>query len=175
MRYRIAANAALWLLACRRFAPDAVEVALTCALSTLLLRLAVIDARTFTLPNRLTLAVALLGAVRVATDLPHWPRYLIGALCVSVPFFLLWLATRGAGIGLGDVKLMAGSGLLLGWPRILLATLIASVLGSVLHLVRMRFGASRRLAFGPYLAAGVWLAALFGDKIIEQYLALLSL
>lgn len=170
-----AANAAAWLLAAWRFAPDAVSVALAGMLSTLLLLLAVIDAHTFTLPNELTLAVALLGAVRVATDAGQWPRYVLGALCVSVPFLFLWVATRGEGLGLGDVKLMAGSGLLLGWQRTLLAVLAASVLGSVLHLARMRRGAPRRLAFGPYLAAGVWLAALFGDAIIAWYLSLLGL
>lgn len=170
-----AVNAAAWLLAAWRFAPDAVSVALTGALSTLLLLLAVIDAHIFTLPNELTLTVTLLGVVRVATDAGQWPRYALGALCVSVPFLLLWVATRGEGLGLGDVKLMAGSGLLLGWPRTLLAVLVGSVLGSALHLARMRRGAPRRLAFGPYLAAGIWLAALFGDTIIAWYLTLLGL
>lgn len=170
-----AANAMLWVLAWRRFAPDAATAALVCAMSSLLLVLAVIDARTFELPNGLNLALAVLGAVRVATDAEHWAGYLIGAVCVSLPFFLLWFATKGAGIGLGDAKLMAACGLLLGWQKILLAMLAGCVLGSVIHLARMRGGAPRRLAFGPYLAAGVWLAAMFGDGVIAWYLGLLGL
>lgn len=170
-----AANAALWGFALWRFAPDAVTVALYCAMSSLLLVLAVIDARTFELPNGLNLALAALGVVRVATDAEGWLGYAVGAVCVSLPFFLIWLATKGAGIGLGDAKLMAACGLLLGWKKALLAMLVGCVLGSVIHLARMRGGASRRLAFGPYLAAGVWLSAMFGDGVIRWYLGLLGL
>lgn len=169
-----AANAAAWVLSWA-LAPDAVTAALYSAMSSLLLVLAVIDARIFELPNGLNLALAVLGAVRVATDAGHWLGYLLGAVCVSLPFFLLWFATKGAGIGLGDAKLMAACGLILGWQKILLATLLGCVLGSVIHLARMRGGAPRRLAFGPYLASGVWLAAMFGGGIINWYLGLLGL
>ena len=76
---------------------------------------------------------------------------------------------------MGDVKLMAAAGLLLGWPRILLSMLVGSITGAVIHLIRMRHGAGRKLAFGPYLAAGIWFSALFGQPLIEAYLNLLSL
>jgi len=94
---------------------------------------------------------------------------------VSLLFLLLWLFTRGKGLGLGDVKLMAAAGLLLGWPKILLAMLIGSVSGAVIHMIRMRRGAGKKLAFGPYLSAGIWIAALLGGQIISAYLGLFGL
>src|SRR5699024_3578884 len=127
----------------------------------LLLVLAVIDWRTFEIPNGLTLAILVLGAIQLAVDWANWPTHLIGMCSVSLLFLALWWLTKGAGLGMGDVKLMAVAGLLLGWPRILLSMLVGSIAGAVIHLIRMRHGAGRKLAFGPYLAAGIWFSALF--------------
>lgn len=69
---------------------------------------------------------------------------------------------------------MAACGLLLGWQKILLAFLLGCILGSVLHLLRMRVsGEGHVLAMGPYLAVGIFLAALFGERWIDWYLSLL--
>ena len=70
--------------------------------------------------------------------------------------------------------LLAAAGLLLGWRRILLALALGSIIGTAVHLARMCRGAGRRLAFGPYLAAGIWLSALLGDRAIAAYLSLLG-
>ena len=70
---------------------------------------------------------------------------------------------------------MAAAGFLLGAPRVLLATVLGSVLGSVIHIWRMRGGAEARLAFGPYLSLGIYLSALFGDRLIAAYLSLFGL
>lgn len=169
------ANAAAWLLTALLWGGELPRAALYCALFSLLLVLAVIDWRTFEIPNGLNLAILILGLAQVLLDRERWLVYVIGMCSVGGVFFLLWLATGGKGLGLGDVKLMAASGLLLGWPRALLAVILGSVSGAVIHLLRMRRGADRKLAFGPYLAAGVWASALFGEKIILAYLALLGL
>jgi leader peptidase (prepilin peptidase)/N-methyltransferase len=73
------------------------------------------------------------------------------------------------------VKLVAAAGLLLGWPKMLLAVLAGSLAGALIHSVRMRRGAGRRLAFGPYLAAGIWFSALVGQPLIQAYLGLFGL
>ncbi len=169
-----ALNAALWLFAALRFAGDWLSVGLCCVLSSVLIVLAVIDWRTFEIPDGLNLTIALLGLVRLLTDLPHWPLYLIGACSVGGLFFLIWLVTQGRGLGFGDVKLMAAAGLLLGWKRILLALVVGCVAGSVIHLLRMRRGAGKKLAFGPYLAGGIWFSAMFGDALIAAYLGLFA-
>lgn len=168
-------NGLMWLLTGLLYRGDWLRVALYCALYSLLMVLAVIDWRTFEIPNGLNLAILVLGAVQLAADAGHWKTYLIGMASVSLVFLLLWFLTGGAGLGMGDVKLMAAAGLLLGWPRILLSVIVGSVSGAVIHLIRMKHGAGRKLAFGPYLAAGIWFSALFGEPVIAAYLSLFGL
>lgn len=166
-----ALNAALWLAAAIT-AGDMLSCVLLSVLSSILVCIAVIDWRTFTIPNGLNLAIFLLGLVRLATDFDGWLGYLLGMVSVGGLFFLLWFATQGRGLGMGDVKLMAAAGLLLGWMNILLAMIVGSVAGAVIHSVRMRRGAGKKLAFGPYLAFGIWFAALFGNAVWGAYLSL---
>ena len=166
-----ALNAALWLLAALRCG-DILSAVLLSVLSSILVVIAVIDWRTFTIPNGLNLAIFVLGLVRVATDSAHWPGYLIGMVSVAGLFLLLWALTGGRGLGMGDVKLMGAAGLLIGVLNILLAMIVGSVAGAVIHSVRMRRGAGRKLAFGPYLAFGIWFAALFGSGVWNAYLSL---
>jgi len=73
------------------------------------------------------------------------------------------------------VKLVAGAGLLLGWQNMILAVLVGSLSGAIIHSIRMKHGADRKLAFGPYLAAGIWFSALFGQPLISAYLGLFGL
>ncbi|MBQ2925813.1 MAG: prepilin peptidase, partial [Ruminiclostridium sp.] len=119
--------------------------------------------------------ILILGVVRLVTDLGNWPLYVIGMLSVSLVFLLLHVLTGGNGLGMGDVKLVAAAGLLLGWPRMILAVLLGSFSGALIHSVRMRRGAGKKLAFGPYLAAGLWFSALFGSQLISAYLSLFGL
>ena len=170
-----ALNGGAWLLAAWLFRGDAVRVVLYSALFSLLTVVAVIDWRTFEIPNGLNLAIFLLGVVQLVADRWNWVLYLIGMCSVSLLFLLLWFITHGNGLGMGDVKLMAAAGLLLGWPRILLAMILGSVSGAIIHTIRMRRGAGRKLAFGPYLSAGIWVAALFGERLIGAYLGLFGL
>ena len=164
---------AFWLLTALLYRSDPITLVLYCLLLPPLLALSVIDWRTLEIPDGFPLFIALLGALRLATDFRHWSVYLLGAVSVSGFFLLLYLATRGRGIGFGDVKLMAAAGLLIGFPNILLAMFLGFVSGSIVHLFRMRWGgAGRMLAFGPYLAFGIWCAALFGPRIIRWYLSL---
>lgn len=170
-----ALNGAMWLLTGLLYRGDWLIVGLYCVLFSMLLVLSVIDWRTFTIPNGINLVIFLLGVVRLITDLDHWVSYVIGLVSVSLVFLLMHLATHGNGLGMGDVKLVAGAGLLLGWSSMLLAVVIGSLSGAIIHSVRMRRGADRKLAFGPYLAAGIWIAALGGQQIVDAYFGLFGL
>ena len=170
-----ATNGLMWLLTGILFRGDWLTAGLYCGLFSLLLVAAVIDWREFIIPNGINLAIFLLGLVRLATDLQNWLFYLVGMLAVSLVFLLLHIATGGNGLGMGDVKLVAAAGLLLGWPKMILAVLLGSLAGALIHSARMKRGAGRKLAFGPYLAAGIWFAALVGQPLIEAYLGLFGL
>ena len=76
----------------------------------------------------------------------------------------LGLALAGS-MGLGDVKLAAVTGLLLGWlgwPAVVLGTVSAFLLAAVVAVVLLVRGAPRtsHLAFGPAIIAGAAVAVL---------------
>lgn len=152
-----------------------VETVLYCLLASALLGLSVIDFRTFEIPVGFNVFIAVLGLVRVLTDLSNWEEYAIGFFAVSIPLYIIYIATKGRGIGGGDIKLMAASGLVLGWQCNVLAFLMGCVIGSVIHILRMRLTkAEHVLAMGPYLSVGIYICALWGTQLIDWYLSFYS-
>lgn len=165
-------NGLLWLAvtAVLGLNPDAI---LGCILTSVLLVLSVIDARTCEIPLGTTILIAVLGGIRLFVHPDAWASALIGAAAVSGVLLLILFASGGRAIGGGDVKLMAAAGLFLGWKGILLAFFLACVLGSVIHIIRMRlFGAGRDLAMGPYLSLGIFISMLFGQALLTWYTGL---
>ncbi|HBZ52731.1 MAG TPA: prepilin peptidase, partial [Eubacterium sp.] len=54
---------------------------------------------------------------------------------------------------------------------IILAMVLGSIIGSVIHLIRMRVSKQENvLALGPYLSAGIFIAMLYTDAIIDWYI-----
>lgn len=153
-----------------------VESLLYCLLFSALITISVIDFRTFEIPVGLNYFIFALGIGRVFTDLSNWPDYLIGFLSVSAFLYLIYVLTKGRGLGGGDIKLMAVCGLLLGWERIVLAFLLGCIIGSVCHVTRMKISkVDHVLALGPYLSIGVGISALWGWDLIYWYLNLLGI
>ncbi len=96
---------------------------------------------------------------------------MIGAICVSGFLYLLYLITKGRGIGGGDIKLMAAAGLLIGWKLIILSLGLGCVIGSIIHIILMKVqDKDRVLAFGPYLSIGIFISMLCGNQIIDWYI-----
>lgn len=143
---------------------------LYCFMTSALIVISVIDERTFEIPVSLNCFLAVLGVLMCLLDTEQLKGHLIGAVCVSLFLYLLYVLSGGRAIGGGDVKLMAAAGLILGWKLSILAFLLACVLGAVIHLLRMKLSsAEHMLAMGPYLSAGIFLAALWGNRIIDWY------
>lgn len=165
-----ALNGILYLIVFIRFGMS-VDSLLYCLLFSALLTLSVIDFRTYEIPVGINVFILLLGLVRVVTDWNNWPDYLIGFLAVSCFLYVIYIVTKGRGIGGGDVKLMAVCGLVLGWKLVVLGFFLGCIIGSICHLIRMKVSdADHVLAMGPYLSVGVMIAALFGNQMIHWYL-----
>lgn len=152
-----------------------VEALLYALLASALITLSVIDFRTYEIPAGINLFILTLGLIRIVTDYADWLNYAVGFLLVSGFLYIVHLVTKGRGIGGGDIKLMAVSGLLLGWKQILLAFVLGCIIGSVIHIARMKIsGQGHVLAFGPYLSAGILISSLAGDRMIAWYLSWLG-
>ena len=147
-----------------------IESLLYCLLFSALVTLSVIDFRTYEIPFGINLFILTLGLVRLALDYRNFLDYLIGFISVSGFLYLLFLLTKGRGIGGGDIKLMAVSGLLLGWKCNILALALGCIIGSIIHIIRMKVSKEDHvLALGPYLSLGIMIAALWGERLLTWY------
>lgn len=152
-----------------------VDSLLYCLLISALIVLSVIDWRTYEIPIGINIFILALGLIATVIHYNDWLNHVIGFFAVSVFIYLIILLTKGRGMGGGDMKLMAAAGLLLGWKEIILAFFLGCILGSVIHVTRMKIAkADRVLAFGPYLSAGIFLTVLFGNSILSWYIGLLG-
>jgi len=149
------------------------ETVLYCLCASALLALSFIDWRTQEIPVGFNIFILLLGLIRLITDIGNWSQYVIGLFAVSGFLFLLFLFTGGRGIGGGDIKLMAATGLLLGWQLNIIGFLIGCIVGSIIHLTLMAIKkADRVLAFGPYLSMGIFIAMIWGEQLVSWYLSM---
>ncbi len=163
-------NGLLWVLIYYNFG-FSLEALFVSLLTSALLALSIIDEKTKEIPPVFTIFIGILSAVRLFFNLSNWLNLLLGAVCVSLFLLILLLISNGRAIGGGDVKLMAGCGLFLGLESTVLAFFIGCIIGSIVHLIRMRFfGKDRELALGPYLSIGVFLCAIWGESIVNWYL-----
>ena len=145
-----------------------------CLMTSALLTLSLIDWRTYEIPPGINAFLFILGVTAAVLDRGNLLSHLAGMVCVSGFLGILYLIRRGRAIGGGDIKLMFACGLILGWKQIILAFLLGCIIGSVIHLIRIRVqGEGHVLAMGPYLSAGIFLAALWGNAWISWYISLL--
>ncbi|MCR4901363.1 MAG: prepilin peptidase [Butyrivibrio sp.] len=100
---------------------------------------------------------------------------LIGMVVISLPMLIIALIIPG-GFGGGDIKLMAAGGAFLGWKLILVGFFIALLSGGlwgVYLLITKKADRKAHFAFGPFLCAGMSIALLWGEDILNAYLGLL--
>lgn len=145
---------------------------------SILALVAMIDADTMTIPNGCCLLILLLAFISVFT-MPQisWLSRLIGSICVSLPMLLLAMVIPGA-FGGGDIKLMAASGLFLGWKITLLSSGFAVIIGGlwcIIALARHRIRRKDFIPFGPFLCIGMAVALLWGEPLLTWYFHLFGL
>ncbi|AHV99322.1 prepilin peptidase [Paenibacillus sabinae] len=144
------------------------------ALSSLAVIVTVADLKFMLIPNKVLLFFLpiLLALTLLFPEGPLW-LHLLGAVLgggVILPFALF------GGMGMGDVKLFALLGGVIGFHNVLLAFFTACLLGTVvvgtLQLLGI-VGRRQPVPFGPWLALGALLAYGYGSQIIGGYLSLI--
>ena len=152
----------------------------------LLLVVAVIDARTRRIPNRLTypltpVLLVLVGVAAVGNATPGAAlRALLGGVAAFAALLVIALISP-RGLGMGDVKLAAALGIALGylsWGHVVLGVFGGFLLGGVIALVLLATRLRSRkdlLPFGPYLAASALLTVWWGDAVIGWYVGVTGL
>jgi leader peptidase (prepilin peptidase) / N-methyltransferase len=149
------------------------------ALGLLVLAIAAVDARSFIIPDRLTITAFVLGLAAAAGGgyetiteniAAAAARGLILAFAFLVVREIYWRLRHHDGIGLGDIKLAAVAGVWLDWPLVPLAIEIAALAALTGYMARqliLRRPLSRtsKLPFGLFFAPAIWLCWLIGVLI----------
>ena len=141
--------------------------------------LAVIDARTKLLPDRIVFPLYGIGLAGfgLITALLHdalGVRHLVTALVAMVVLYgLFYLLAMFGPLGYGDVKLAGVIGLYLGWlgiPVVYVGVMLGMVSAVLVSIIVIATRSARHLtwrrmevAYGPYLLFGTWAALLLSE------------
>lgn len=203
-------NMLAWLASVWLFWDESKVFAVLTALATsLLICVFFIDLEHMLVFDRFVIMLAVLGVVSMFFD-PYygWLSHLIGG-AIGFAFLygvhaLFYYGLKKDALGGGDIKLTGAVGLLLGWERLLLAIVIASLSACVVLMIASRRAAdseqsdeetsttteteetaeetadenavsAKEYPFAPFLCTGFWVAMMFGAAIITAYLSLFGL
>jgi len=166
--------------------------------------LSAIDFRHFIIPDSVNFALAVLGLAVIAINdyfnrftffggsfignfspifgmrdgVSIWVNYIFAAAAMMIFFGLIIFATRGRGMGWGDFKLIGAMGLIYGWPDVMIAALLAFVVGALMGLASV-FSRYRKIKdaipFGPFLVFGGLAVFFFGRQMLEWYFKIFGL
>ena len=106
--------------------------------------------------------------------LTQLPNYLLSAIGAGAFFLLLYIATKGRGMGFGDVKLALLMGLFLGFPKIVTSLYFAFLTGAVVSVMLILRGKKKlksHIPFGPFLAGSTIFALFYGHYLWEKIIA----
>ncbi len=100
---------------------------------------------------------------------------IVAAAASSLVFFLLWFLSKGAWMGLGDVKLLLFLGLAMGWPHVWVMLFLSFFLGTLyaiplLVLQKKEFNSA--VPFGTFLSIASFITLLYGESILRWYFSL---
>ncbi len=150
--------------------------------AAVMLAVAAIDLELKIIPNRITypalpaFAAAIVVGWAIGQGLDPVRAALGGVAYGGVFLLIAFIAPRG--LGMGDVKLTALIGLVmgaLGLGYVAVAAGAAILLGGLGGIAALLAGRGRKTAmpFGPFLATGAIVATLWGDRIVSWYLGAL--
>lgn len=162
-----------------------------------------IDIRHYVIPDELNLIIFLLGALAtIIISINHndisfmipgtflgtyayifsfttniWILRLSAFLFGGIFFTSIILLSREKAMGWGDAKLAAAAGLLIGWPDIIMALMLAFIIGAIVGVIAMllkKKGRKDMLPFGPFIAIGIVIVFYFGQNLISAYFNFLN-
>ncbi len=167
-------------------------------IASILTVIAIYDFKHKIIPDSLSFVFAALSLIRLfvlyGSQLFHMPLLLdlLAGPILFVPFYLLWVVSKGAWMGLGDAKLAVGIGFLLGLAQGISAVISAFWIGSAVmilvivaqhihhhfkRLIHKKTPAhdltlKSEIPFAPFLIVGILVAYLFHLDIMSVNLLL---
>lgn len=161
------------------------ESIITCILMSLLVIVGFMDWDTMEIDERILGLIALLAIPSyIFTNQATIEQRIIGALIISVPFFIIGEISRifikkkfgedFRAIELGDTLLMIVAGAYLGTKAIIVSAFLGIIIGAIAGLINKVISGESKFAFGPFLSIGIAIGALWGNGIAQWYINLLT-
>ncbi len=184
----ITALTSLYLFSLFGLTPTAVLLFIFCAA---LIVITFIDYDYYIIPNVISLpgtaiafGIAILNQFTHIFNSPIVPGIVPSLWGIAIGAGFLWIVAefylrvrKIEGLGMGDVKLLAMTGALLGPEGAFYTIFVGSVLGSVggiSLIILTRRKASQHIPFGPYLVAATLMYIFTGNMIIEWWVRLIA-
>ena len=157
------------------------ESIITCVMMSLLIIVGFMDWDTMEI-DMIIVGIIFLLAVPLAifTDEVPIKHRIIGALAISIPFFVIGEVSRSfikkkygedfRAIELGDTILMIAAGAVLGTQAVIVSTLLGIIIAAAAGIIYKKVTGESKFAFGPFLSVGIAIGALWGNEIAQWYL-----
>lgn len=156
------------------------DAIITCVMFTLLISIGFMDWDTMEIDIRLLIFLfALAVPSYFLTDEITLKSRIIGALCISVPFFIIGEVVRIymkkkrnidiRGIELGDTILMFCAGSVIGMQAIVVSAFAGILIAAIGGIINKKITGESKFAFGPFLAVGIAIGSLWGSQLWDLY------
>lgn len=154
---------------------DLILLSLYCVIISALIVILFADIKYHIIPDEMNIVLifaAFLMHLYMSVDMVGF-GWLLGAGCaLGGSLLILFVVTKGKGLGFGDVKFAFVMGFLLGLERGFIALYMSFILGgliSTILLMSKRSKLKSKIAFGPFLIAGTVAMLFCGDKIASIF------
>jgi prepilin signal peptidase PulO-like enzyme (type II secretory pathway) len=160
--------------------PTSIDLIFYWVLTCFLVIIFVYDLKHYLIPDKViypAIAIAFLNQI-LTSNIQHLTSNLILGILPSLFFLAIILISRETWMGFGDFKLSILMGLILSWPKILVALFFAFFSGAIFGLILIflkRKTMKSQIPFAPFLVSGTFFALFFGEKIINWYSHLILL
>jgi leader peptidase (prepilin peptidase) / N-methyltransferase len=146
---------------------------------TILLGIAITDARAYIIPDEFSLGGLVIGLIFAVAN--GWSSLWAALLGAAVGFAFLWIVAAVGGrifkqdaMGGGDIKMMAMVGAFVGWQGMLLTVFLGAFLGSLVFVPLALAGRKQLVPFGIFLSLGALVTYLVGQQVIRWYTSYLT-
>ena len=160
----------------------AVQLILLLAITTLLIIIALHDAKTGYILSALAylgvvlsgfyLTLTYTGSDNFGQIVAYLLPFLLSGIILSGLFFSISLFSKEKWMGAGDAEIALFIGIFLGWPKIITAFYVALFVGISVACFKMlakKATLKSEIPFGPFLVIGTFAAYFFADNLISFY------
>ena len=167
------ATAAIWAYMAWRYGLT-LEAARGAVFATLLLGIAMTDARAYIIPDEFTLGGLAIGIAFAAAG--GWPVLFDAVVGALAGFIVLWVVGavgtkmfKEDAMGGGDIKMMAMVGAFLGWQGVFLTVFLGAFAGTLIFVPIQFFNREKLVPFGIFLALGAATTWIAGQSLLAWY------